>query len=61
VSGRYTFRLEVTHGQDIREVNADSWAQQEGWMIFYRNPPQGGSREYCRFRTDCVVSMEIKR
>ena len=54
----YTFRVEVMHGQDQREVNADKFAEQDGWLVFYRKPPQGGTIEYWRVRLDCVVSME---
>lgn len=57
-----TYRLEVTHGQDIREVDADGYSQEGDWLVFYRDNPQGGrGLEYCRFRSDCVVSMETKR
>lgn len=55
-----TFRIEVTHGQDQREVEADAFASEGEWLIFYRNPPQGGRREYWRIRTECVVCMETK-
>lgn len=57
------FRLEMRHGQEQRIVKADSFnaATPDGWMIFYRKPPQGGTVEYWRVRIDCVVSMETVR
>ena len=55
------FRIEMKHGQDMREVEADSFNPDiQGWMIFYREPPQGGRREYWRVRLESVVSMESK-
>lgn len=54
----YTFRVEVMHGQDQREVDADKFAEQDGWLVFYRKPLQGGLNEYWRVRLECVVSME---
>lgn len=57
----YTFRVEVTHGQDQREVNADKFAEQDGWLVFYRKPPTGGIVEYWRVRLECVVSMETRK
>ena len=54
-----TFRIEMKHGQDMRTVEADSFNSNEhGWMIFYRKPPQGGTREYWRVRLESIVSME---
>ena len=57
----YTFRVEVMHGQDQREVNADKFMEHDGWLVFYRKPPQGGTIEYWRVRLDCVVSMETRK
>lgn len=58
---RYRFRLEMRTGQDMREVNADSFAESDAWLVFYRNPPQGGGRvEYWRVQLSDVVSMETK-
>ena len=57
----FIYRLEVKHGQDQRQVDADSWAEEEGWMVFYRKPPEGGRREYWRVRLDCVVAMETRK
>jgi hypothetical protein len=56
------FNVEMRYGQDIRLVEADSVDinDETGWLIFYRNPPQGGQREYWRVRCDAVVSMETK-
>lgn len=54
-----TFCIEMKHGQDMRRVEADSFNSNElGWMIFYRKPPQGGTKEYWRVRLESVVSME---
>ena len=53
------FQLELRVGQDQRQVEADSWSQENDWMIFYRLPPQGGPRtEYWRVRLSDVVCME---
>lgn len=61
-SYRFTYRVEMTHGQDQREVDADGFSQEGDWLVFYRQPPQGGpSLEYWRARMGCVVSMETKR
>lgn len=57
----YTFRVEMTHGQDIRQVEADLFNQMDDWIIFYRKPPQGGVVEYWRARKECVVAMETVR
>jgi hypothetical protein len=57
-----TFRVEMKHGQDIREVEADSYSPGDafGWMIFYRRPAQGGTQEYWRVRLDSIVSVETR-
>lgn len=57
---KFTFRVEMTHGQDQRVVEADRFANLDGWVIFYRARPQGGEVEYWRAKLDCVVSMETK-
>lgn len=59
------FNLEMRAGQtddNHRVVDADRFTSDEvsGWLIFYRNPPQGGIKEYWRVRLDAVVSMETK-
>jgi hypothetical protein len=55
------FRIEMRVGQDMREVDADRFGSADGWLIFYRDPPQGGhSKEYWRVQTADVVSMETK-
>lgn len=55
-----TYRVEVMHGQDQREVTAESFSFHDGWMIFWRRPAQGGTKEYWRVRTECVVAMETR-
>lgn len=57
---KFTFRVEMLHGQDQREVDADSFMQVDGWLIFSRTRPQGGLIEYWRAKLDCVVSMETR-
>lgn len=58
---KYRFLVETRFGQDQRQVFADSYGQTDDWLIFYRNPPQGGKDEYWRVRLDAVVCMETKR
>lgn len=55
------FRLEMRVGQDVRDIEADAFAFQDQWMIFYRKPPTGGTKEYWRVQTADVVSMETIR
>ncbi|ASK88479.1 hypothetical protein SPHFLASMR4Y_01732 [Sphingorhabdus sp. SMR4y] len=57
----YTFRIQMNVGQDMRHVEADGYKQEDPWLIFYRKPAEGGTSEYWRVKTDCVVSMETKR
>jgi hypothetical protein len=52
------YRIEVTHGQDQRLVEADDWIQIDDWLVFYRKPATGGTIEYWRVRLEHVVSME---
>jgi hypothetical protein len=52
------YRVEVTAGQDIRIVEADEYIEIDGWIIFLRKPPQGGTVEYWRVQRSYVVSME---
>lgn len=55
------FKVEMNAGQDHRIVEADSFATEDGWLIFHRLPPQGGPRkEYWRARIDAVVSVETQ-
>lgn len=56
----YTFRVEMTHGQDMRHVDADFHKTIDGWLIFYRKSPQGGVEEYWRARIEAVVSIETR-
>lgn len=51
------YKLEMRTGQDQRLVTADAWTQSDDWMIFYRDPPQGGRRECWRVRIADVVAM----
>lgn len=57
----YRFRVEMRTGQDMRIVEADSYREDDRWLIFYRKPPQGGTQEYWRVRMDVVASMETQR
>jgi hypothetical protein len=57
----FRFRVEMRVGQDQRVIEADSFTSDDQWMIFYRNPPQGGKVEYWRVRMDVVASMETQR
>ena len=57
----YRYRVEMKFGQDQREVDADGWTEDDGWMIFYRKPPQGGIIECWRVHTDCVIAVETVR
>lgn len=57
---QHRFNIEMRVGQDMRQVDADSFGQAEDWLIFYRKRPQGGSHEYWRVRLADVVSMETK-
>lgn len=59
---KFTFRLEMRAADPQREVTADSFDTADGWLIFYRRIPQGGSPlEYWRVRLDSVISMETRR
>ena len=57
---KFTFRVEMLHGQDQRVVEADSFSCLDSWMVFYRDKLQGGKVEYWRVKMDCVVAMETK-
>jgi len=57
---KFRFRVEMCVGQDQRVVEADSFKSDDQWLIFYRNPPQGGTVEYWRARMDVVASMETQ-
>lgn len=52
------FRVEMSEGQDMRLVDADTMSSENEWLIFYRKPPQGGMVEYWRAALRCVVSVE---
>ena len=52
------YKVEMRVGQDHRMVKADSFGSQDGWQIFYRNPPQGGrAKEYWRVQVADVISI----
>lgn len=52
------YQVEMRVGQDKRMVEADSFGSQDGWLIFFRNPPQGGrSKEHWRVQAVDVVSI----
>lgn len=57
---KFTYRVEMSIGQDMREVDADSYMLLDGWIVFSRKPPQGGSAEYWRVKDEHVVSIETK-
>lgn len=61
--GNHKFRylVEMTTGQDQRQIDADSYREEAGWLIFYRNPPSGGKDEYWRARLDFVASIYTMR
>lgn len=61
MSDLITFRVEMRVGQDFRNVEAHFWQQYDGWMIFYRRPPTGGTVECWRVQCCDVVSMETRR
>ena len=57
-----TYRIEMRVGQDMRHVEADQMLEREGWFIFLRKSPQGGSAaEYWRVQSADVISMETKK
>ena len=58
---KFIYRLEMRAPDPQRQINADSYHQSGDWLIFYRNPPQGGKDEYWRVRLDAVISMETKK
>lgn len=59
---KFQYRLEVTHGQDQRTIDADSVVVGDEWLTFYRGNPQGGPHvEHWRVRKDLVACMETKR
>jgi len=53
-----TFRIEVKYGQPQRMVEADTFCEVDGWLIFYRKPPTGGTQEYWRVRLEGILAME---
>jgi hypothetical protein len=55
-----TYCIELRGFHVCREVQADAWRERDDWLIFDRNPPQGGKREYWRVRLSEVISMETK-
>lgn len=63
IGHKRTYCLEMRAPDPRREVTADSFGQTDsGWLIFYRDNPQGGKPlEYWRVRLEAVISMETKR
>lgn len=55
-----TYNIEMTQGQSPRYVDAEEYAEREGWLVFYRKPAMGGTSEYWRVRLEYVVSIETK-
>jgi hypothetical protein len=52
------YRLELGLQGDIRDIEADRYEITGGWVIFYRQPPQGGSmREHWRVQENMVLSI----
>jgi hypothetical protein len=52
----FTFKVEMVEGQPQRQVDADNFREESGWLIFFRR-----GVEYWRANTAKVVSMETKR
>jgi len=52
------YRIEMTQGQDQRLIEADSWREDDNWLVFYRKPSQGGIVEYWRAQSKFVVCIE---
>lgn len=51
----FTFRVEMTEGQSQRQVDADNFADDGDWLIFFRD-----GDEYWRANRSKVVSMETR-
>lgn len=51
------FQIEMRIHQDTRTVEAENWAEANGWLVFYNKNPQGGLIEYWRVQRSDVVSM----
>lgn len=58
---KFRYHLEINAPDPQRQVTADSWYESDGWLSFFRNPPQGGKVEYWRCQRDAVISMETKK
>ena len=54
------YNIEMTHGQDLRVIEADYFRIDDDWLIFLRRPATGGVVEYWRVRRTYVVSLETK-
>lgn len=59
----YKFQFIVeTEEHGSRQIEADSFEERDGWLIFRRDPATGGSALECwRVRVEKVVSLETKR
>ena len=54
------YKVEMRIGQDNRYVEASHWKFSDGWIVFYRMPPQGGVIEYWRVQSADVISIGQK-
>lgn len=55
---RHSYLVEMQSGQEQRQVDADTFTEVDGWLIFSRVPAKGGRAiEYWRARTDLVARM----
>lgn len=54
------YHVEIRGEKSCREIFADGWRENDRWMIFYLNPPEGGTREHLRFQRSEVISIETQ-
>lgn len=57
------YKVETTmNDQPPRMIEADSFEERDGWLVFYRLPSEGGGRrEYYRIAMVHVVGVETCR
>jgi len=51
------FQVEMRVGQVMRTVDGDNYSPEDGWLVFFSRPPQGGTKETWRVRLSDVVSI----
>ena len=56
-----TFTVDLTTKTGSYKVIADTWAEQNGWIVFHDKPPEGGIREHWRVRREFVVAIATKK